>query len=71
MFREYEVFGCTIYFSGACVSTAGTPWSEDGGREFPVPSGATGSQLNMKNSVSPVFLEHIWLLHDHTFLRRH
>ena len=36
--------------SGACVSAESTPWSEDGGGEFPVPSGATGSHLKMKLS---------------------
>ena len=35
--------------SGAGVGAASTPWSEDGGRELPVPSGATGSHLNFKD----------------------
>ena len=35
--------------SGACVGAASTPWSEDGGGELPVPSGAAGSHLNLKD----------------------
>ena len=41
-------------FSGAGVSAASTPWSEDGGRELPVPSGATGSDLNMMKDMERV-----------------